>query len=371
MKDRLKRFIARHVFHPLEGMILGDWWRLLRQHRFAIDVQYWPRAVVQTAVSLSNSVTARVEQRRYGSQAEAAHVQTPLFILGHYRSGTTHLHNLIALDPQFAFPTFFQVLNPHTFLTTERWAAPMADRLLVRRRYQDEMAQGAGVPSEDEVALCTMTGLSSYMAWYFPKGEVDYDLYMTFRDVPDQEIARWGDSLTTFLKKLTLRYGRPLVLKSPPHTARIRLLLGLFPDARFVHIHRDPYVVFRSERHTIRSVQPFFRFQEGPVPDGDDRILGVYNEMYDAYFAQRGLIPEGRLCDVGYEELEREPVAVVGAMYQALGLKGFEGLRPRLESYLASIAGYRKNQLDDLPEPLRQRIAHEWGRSFDEWDYKR
>jgi hypothetical protein len=52
-------------------------------------------------------------------------------------------------------------------------------------------------------------------------------------------------------------------------------------------------------------------------------------------------------------------------------MTGFEGLRPRLESYLASIAGYRKNRPDDLPEPLRHRIAHEWGRSFDEWSYER
>ena len=170
MTDRLKDFIARHVFHPLQGMTLGDWWSLLRRHRFAIDPPHWPRALVQTAVSASNSVGARIERMRFGRRIEAARVQAPLFILGHYRSGTTHLHNLLALDPQFAAPTFFQVLNPHTFLTTERWAAPVADRLVVRRRYQDEVALGAGVPSEDEFALCTMTGLSPYMAWYFPRG---------------------------------------------------------------------------------------------------------------------------------------------------------------------------------------------------------
>jgi omega-hydroxy-beta-dihydromenaquinone-9 sulfotransferase len=371
MSKRLKDFLARHVFHPLEGMTLGDWWALLRRHRFAIDLRHWPRALVQTALSASNSVNARIEQRRFGRQIEAVQVHAPLFILGHYRSGTTHLHNLLALDPQFAAPNFYQVLNPHTFLTTERWAAPVAEKLVVRRRYQDKVALGAGVPSEDEVALGTMTGLSPYLGWYFPKAKSDYDHYLTFRGIPDRDIARWECALTTFLKKSTLKLGRPLVLKSPPHTARIRRLLGLFPDARFVHIHRDPYEVFRSTRHMIRSVQPVFRLQVCPPPDGDDAILDIYTEMYDAYFEQRGLIPKGRHCEVGYEDLEHDPIGVVGVIYESLGLAGLDDVSPSLEGYLTSIEGYRKNKHMELPEPLRSRIAHEWGRSFEEWGYAR
>ncbi|HKI19004.1 MAG TPA: sulfotransferase [Isosphaeraceae bacterium] len=371
MAEKVKDFIGRYVFHPLQGMTLGDWWAVLRRHRFAIDLQHLPRALVQTAFSISNSVNARIELRRFGRRIEAARVETPLFILGHYRSGTTHLHNLLALDPQFAAPTLFQVLNPHTFLSTERWVAPVADRLIGRRRCQDEMAQSTGVPSEDEFALCTMTGLSPYMGWCFPGDGVDYGRYLTFRGVTDEEVARWEHALTTFLKKLTVRFGRSLVLKSPPHTARIRLLLGLFPDARFVNIHRNPYVVFRSERHTIRVAQPFYHLRDGPIQDSDDRIISVYTEMYDAYFEERGLIPEGRLCDVAFEDLEREPVGVIGSIYESLGLSGFEELRPRLEGYLASIAGYRKNRHDELEEPLRRRIAQDWSRSFDEWGYER
>lgn len=370
MSEQIKDFIARHVFHPLEGMTFGDWWVVLRRHRFTIDPPQWPRALIQTALSASNSLVSTIERWRYGDRIEAARVEAPLFILGHYRSGTTHLHNLLALAPNFAAPTFFHVLNPHTFLSTERWAAPVADRLIARRRYQDELAQGAAVPSEDEVALCTMTGLSPYMAWYFPTGEVDYGRYLTFRDAQDGEIGRWRHALMAFLKKLTVRYARPLALKSPPHTARIRLLLGLFSDARFVHIHRDPYVVFGSTRHMIRAVQPIFRLQECPTPDGDHRILSVYTEMYAAYFDERSVIPEGRHCEVSYEDLERQPVGVVRSIYEALGLSGFEDLRPRLEAYLGTIAGYRRNRHDELPEPLRRRIALEWGRSFDEWGYE-
>lgn len=371
MTARFKSFIARHVFLPLEGMTLGEWWRLLRRHRFAVDPPHWPRALVQTALSASNSVNSWVETRRFGRRIGATRVESPLFVLGHYRSGTTHLHNLLALDPGFAAPTFFQVLNPHTFLTTERWAAPIADRLVVRRRFQDEVALGAGVASEDEVALGAMTGLSPYLAWYFPRDGAGYSRYLTFRDVAGDDVDRWGRALTTFLKALTVKHGRPLVLKSPPHTARVRLLLELFPDARFVHIHRNPYDVFRSTRHLIRAVQPVFQLQRCPPLDSDDTILGVYTEIYDAYFGQRGLIPEGRLTDVGFEELERDPVGVVGSVYESLGLAGFDGLRPRLEAYLGSISGYRKNRLDGLPEPTKRRIADEWGRSFDEWGYGR
>ena len=233
------------------------------------------------------------------------------------------------------------------------------------------MALGAGLPSEDEFAICAMTGLSPYMGWCFPGDGTDYDRYLTFRDAHESEIICWKDALTTFLGKVTVRYGRPLVLKSPPHTARIRLLLGLFPDARFVHIRRDPYVVFRSTRHMIRAAQPLYHLREGPLQDGDDRIITVYNEMNDAYFEQRSLIADGRFCEVAFEDLEREPVGVIRSVYEALGLPGFEDLRPRLEAYLGSIVGYRKNRHDELPEPLRRRIAHEWGRSFDEWGYGR
>ena len=288
-----------------------------------------------------------------GDRIEATRVEAPLFILGHYRSGTTHLHNLLALDPQFAAPTFFQVLNPHTFLTTERLAAPLADRLVVRRRYQDEMALGAGVPSEDEVALCTMTGLSPYMGWYFPRGGADYDRYLTFRGVPDEEVARWGHALTTFLKKLTLRYGRPLVLKSPPHTARIRLLLGLFPDARFVHIHRDPYVVFRSTRHMIRAVQPVFRLQECPTPDGDDAIISVYTEMYDAYFERAGPDPRGAALRGRPTRIWSESRwAWSGRSTRPWGCRDSRTSGPDWRATSGRSPAIARTGIDELPEPL-------------------
>ncbi|QDV37530.1 sulfotransferase family protein [Tautonia plasticadhaerens] len=369
----MRDFLSRHLFSPLQGMTAGAWATTLRQNRLAVGPPYWPRAAFQSAVVPFNSAIARLENAVHGRAVEATRVEPPLFILGHWRQGTTHLHNLLARDPQFAYPTLYQTLYPRTFLTTEGLVPRLGRPLLMRQRPHDHVALDFGVPNEDEIALVNDSGRSPYLAWAFPRHAASYDRFLTLREATGDEVAAWKASLLRFLKKLTLRHGRPLVLKSPPHTARIRLLLGLFPDARFVHIRRDPYEVFRSTRHMVATTMRYWRLQEAP-PGGEDeegRILRIYREMYDAYFEQRGLIPAGNLCEVAYEDLERDPIGQVGAIYDALGLPGFEAARPRLEVYLGSIAGYLKNSHLGLPEPLRRRIARDWERNFEAWGYPR
>jgi hypothetical protein len=73
--ERFKDFISRHVFYPLQGMTFGTWWALLRRHRFAFDLKHLPHALVQTAISGSNSVNARIEWARIGRRIEAAQVR--------------------------------------------------------------------------------------------------------------------------------------------------------------------------------------------------------------------------------------------------------------------------------------------------------
>src|SRR4051812_43431575 len=93
----MREFLSRHLFSPLQGMRFSTWWSFLRQNRFAVDFRYWPRAAFQTGNSLNNSLIATWENARWSKKLETVQVQPPLFILGHYRSGTTHLHNLLSM----------------------------------------------------------------------------------------------------------------------------------------------------------------------------------------------------------------------------------------------------------------------------------
>jgi hypothetical protein len=356
----------------LAGICAEDWRCLLRDNRYAVDAVYWHRAAAITLLSFVNSLYRRQEERRFGPELEKVRItRAPLFVLGHWRSGTTHLHNLLALDSdQFAYPNTYQVVNPHTFLTTEEVNTRRFAFLVPPKRVMDNMALGFRSPQEDEFALLLTCFRSLYLGISFPRREEHYAKYLTFRDAAPAEIAQWQAALLRFAKKLSFKYGdKALVFKSPPHTARIRLLLEVFPGARFVHIHRNPYVVFRSFQHYFDTAM-WYTYLQRPDLDGvDRRILDRYNVLHDAFFEARRLIPPAQYHELAFEDLERDPLAQMRLLYQKLALPGFDNVRPKLQRYLRSIEDYRKNRYDELPAPVRQAVATSWRRSFEEWGY--
>jgi hypothetical protein len=350
------------------GITAGDWLALLRENRFAVDPPYWWRAAVITLGSLGNSLVRRREQAAFGPSVAGTRVEPPVFVLGVWRSGTTHLQNLLAIDSQLATPNWYQVSYPHTFLSTEAMASRLGGFFVPERRLQDNMKFGFGLPAEEEMALCVATPLSPMLSWVFPRRADHYDRYLTLRGVAEAEIVAWKAALLAFVKKLAWKYCKPLVLKSPAHTGRIRLLLDVFPEARFVHIHRNPYAVFQSASHTTQALVQYFALQR-PALDVEGRTIRDYRAIYDAFFEDAGLIASSRFHEVGFEDLERDPVDQMRGVYEALGLPDFGAVEPALVRYVGTLSGYRKNTYPEIPPATRDRIAHEWRRCFEAWGY--
>ena len=357
---------VRHNY--LAGITAGNWWRLVRENRF--DPIYGPRAAFITLASWMNSVFWRKEQRLFSDAVAEVKIPPPLFILGHWRTGTTLLHNLLAQDnDHFAYVNTYQAVNPQTFLYTEEVNTRRYAWLVPPNRPMDNMALSFQAPQEDEFAPCLMSLRSLYLGISFPRREEHYSQYLAFRHVPAAEVDEWKAAWRWFLQKMTFKYHRPLVLKSPPHTARIRLLLEMFPEARFVHIHRNPYAVFQSFRHYFDTATWYTYLQRPDLSGIEDRLLRRYTALYDAFFTERKLIPDGRFHEVRFEELERDLVGQMRRLYEKLGLPDFEALQPKLQRYADSLAGYRKNEFSELDAPRRKKIACAWQRSFDEWHY--
>lgn len=349
------------------GTTFGDWLRVLGENRFAVDFKYWPRAGVITCNSLFNSLMRFCEVRRYGAEIASTSVEPPLFVLGIWRSGTTHLHNLLGRDQRFAFPTTYEVLYPHTFLTTERAGSRVMQWMMPATRPMDNVRNGVREPQEDEFALVAC-GLSFMLGLLiFPRSRHPYQRLLTLCDATVEELERWKAAFVQFLQKLTYKYRRPLILKSPAHTGRLGVLLDLFPNARFVHIHRDPYAVFQSTVHTWHVVKKFWGLQADEVSEA--RVLQDYVQVYDAFFAQRHRLTEQNFCEVRFEELERDPIGQLKLVYKSLGLGDFDRVEPALGEYVRSLDGYSRNSFPAMSPQMRERVASAWSRSFEEWGY--
>src|SRR5262245_28668779 len=333
----------------LLGISLGDLIGLLAQNRFQVPLRYWPKAAFAGWASLITSSFRRLEEAVYSRRLAKQPVPPPIFIIGHWRSGTTHLHNLLSVDPRFAYANFSQLSIPHSFLLGEWLLAAGSGMFLSPDRMGiDKVALNTQVPWEEEFALCLMTFCSPYMSWVFPQRSDYYDRYLTFRGVPPAEVEIWKSAFVKLLQKFSLKYQRPMVLKSPPNTGRIRLILEMFPDARFIHIHRDPYVVYQSTRHLHQKCMEHYALQQPDPTTQHRRVIRQYSEMVEAYFEERSLIPEGRFCELAFSNLEADPVCEVRRVYEKLGLPDFAVVEPALKKYVASLSGYKKNSHVEL-----------------------
>lgn len=349
------------------GSSFTDWLNTLKRNRYAVDVRYWPRLAFITLNSVLNSICRYWENFRYAAKIEQTSVPPPLFILGIWRSGTTHLHNLFAQDERFAYPNTYEVFYPHSFLCTEAWNSFILRWFFPEVRPMDNVKYGVAEPQEDEFALLA-SGLSPMIGTQaFPRTGAYYRRFLSFRQASLAEVTLWKSTFYWFLRKLTFKYRRPLVLKSPAHTCRIKVLLELFPDAKFVHIHRHPYDVFQSSVNMLRKSKPFLTLQF--CDDDIEKIIQDYTEVYAAFFEQRHMIPMENFSELAFEQLEKDPIGELERVYRELGLPDFAFVKQKMDSYVKSLEGYSKNHFPALSDDMRGRLSHEWGRSFEEWDY--
>lgn len=370
MANKLKhRWSISHNY--MTGITFGKWMKLLASVKFHISAAYWHRAIVITIASIANSGFSIWEEIRFGKSIKEVEItKPPLFILGHWRSGTTLLHDLLSQDEkQFQFANTYQVVNPLTFLTTENFITRLFPGLVPPKRPMDNMSLKFTSPQEDEFAPLLMTLQSVYIGISFPRQTAKYEKYLSFKDVPSTQTQKWKEAFKYFCQKLSLNDSRSLLLKSPPHTGRIKTILEVFPDAKFIHIHRDPYRVFQSQRHFFDTAGWYTYLQKPDLDVIDEGILARHETMYDAYFQDLPLIEQGRHCDIRFDELEADPVGTIAKVYEQLSLDGYEHLKPKLDQYVASLDGYKKNEFSTLDQATRKIVATRWKRSFKSGNY--
>jgi omega-hydroxy-beta-dihydromenaquinone-9 sulfotransferase len=351
------------------GMPLSVWLGLLGEHRARASFTKWGLVATVTMAAAFNSIMGPLSEARFRRRLrDRPATEPPLFIVGHWRSGTTLMHELVMLDDRCCCPNTYECFAPGHFLLTEDVLTRLLFWIIPRQRPMDDVAAGWDRPQEDEFALMNLGAPSPYRRMAFPVTSPDHPEALDLETLSPEDLERWKQSLHRFLDMLAVRDPRRPVLKSPPHTARVGVLAGMFPEARFLHVVRDPFVVIPSTLRLWRSLHDVQSLQVDRGESLERYVFAAFEEMHAAFERDRERLAPGQLHEVRYEDLVADPLAVLEESYGRLGLGDFAHVRPALERQAESMKRYRTNTYRHDPR-LAGEIARRCRGVIDRYGY--
>ena len=358
---------------PINTLVGADWktFNAITKGR-EIDAAYKGKYRLTKAVCRLLSTLAPLQNGRYEKRLASQPLEhDPVFILGHWRSGTTFVHNVFSCDKHFGYNTTYQTVFPHLMMWGQPFFKKNMSWLMPDKRPTDNMELAVDLPQEEEFALANMMPYTYYNFWFLPKYQQEYaDKYLLFDDITEKELKVFEEVFIKLIKiSLWNTNGTQFLSKNPPHTGRVKELVKMFPNAKFIYLMRNPYTVFESTRSFFtNTIQPL-KLQDISNDEIEKNILSIYAKLYHKYEADKSCIPAGNLMEVKFEDFEADAMGMTEQIYRGLSIPGFAEARNDIEKYVGGKKGYKNNKYkyDDRTVQL---VQDNWNFALEQWKYE-
>lgn len=328
----------------LVGIKTKKLFKLLSKNKISFRPKYIVRLLFIIQNAFWSSIFSKRENRKVNSKINDISLpQDPVFIIGHWRTGTTYLQKLMSFDENFVTPTLFQTFIPEGFVNSYRFYKPIMKYALGENRPFDNMKAGMDEPQEDEFALLRLSGYSPLNDLIFPA-----DNKYFLNDIKDftpknSSLKKWESSMDFFYKKLSYIYNKRLLVKNPFHSMRIDLLREKFPEAKFIHIYRNPFDVVPSTVKMWSIVGSNNELNGKWKSPSCSEVAEFYKRLLTKVDDDLKKLPSGSYTEVSFEEIEKDPVAAIKNIYDSLGLEYSDEYLERIKKFADNNKDYQKN----------------------------
>jgi hypothetical protein len=324
---------------PVSILIGSSPWNILHVIKgYRIDFRYYPKFLLSFLISLIFEVMnlwERIVEKKILRNIIIE--EPPLFIIGFWRSGTTLLHSMLCQDKRAGYVTTFQGVFPNLVLTQKKWLKKFTNTILPKNRPFDGYAMDMDFPQEEDFAMMSLQPRSIYKMFYFPRDYNDiYNKELHFEDLPETERNHWKKKYRSLIyKSMKNTGGVRFISKNPCNIFRVRTLMKIYPDARFIFIYRNPYSVVESLYRFANEVLPGSELQhlEGGIPR--EYFARLYRDSLHEYLNVRKTIKPGHLIEIRYEDFKNNPLGIIKDIYSKFNMPGIKEALPRMESYLS------------------------------------
>ena len=358
------------LLHPLSGAhpatYIKQW---IRNFPLSLRSTHIRLIAVLAIIVRSPKIVAEHLKLRRGMAAQKLD-RGPVFVIGHWRSGTTHLHNLLSQDPNFGWLNFAEAgmpLDCNGKFKAGRW---FMRKSMPKTRGMDAVSISPNTPQEEELALGNMYTLSFFNTFYFPsKLMTHYREGVLLEGISAGKLDKFASTYRYLVRKFThLSGGKLMLFKNPANTARIAFLRKQFPNAKFIHIVRNPFEVYASTQKLWQSMFQSLALQKFEDIDTHPRTLEIYETMMKRFLVERAEIPDEDFIELRFEDLESDPVAELTKIYDKFSLPDKEAGLDKIRAYSDSIKGYQRSRYQ-LPSSVLEEIRERWAFTIDHWGY--
>ena len=336
-----------------------------------VDRNYRTKYRLTRLVSAILTPMYKINDRKASRLPAVDGVEDPVFIIGHWRSGTTFIHNVLSKDPQFGYCSTYQTVFPHLMLCGRPFFRWCMKTVMPDSRPTDSLELNPDQPQEEEFAFTNMTSCSYYHFWMFPRHIAEYrHKYLLMEDLSADELDEFKRCQKSMIDTALHVSGKKRFLsKNPPHTGRVKELLELYPNAKFIYMMRNPFTVYKSTMSFIKNTIKTLQLQDISEDELERQIVETYSELYDKYESEKHLIPEGHLVEVRFEDFERDPLAEAEEIYAKLGLGDFQSVKPLMAAYVGEKKGFKKNKYQ-YDEHTVSTVREHWHKAVEQWGYE-
>lgn len=360
--------LRKHPIQNLTDKLVQH--RAFSRRNFSRIAVFYAKLILQEPFRILERVNYANKLRNYRLQKD------PVFIIGHWRSGTSFLQYLLSRDPLFGYMNKFQVVFPDLFLYSETFLKSLAERIpkslnLIRDAKNMSVNLELDSPSEIEIALtCMMSPASLHWGHIFPNQAWEYfNKYLFLETASNSDIQQLEYDYHHLIKKVSLKnQGKQVLIKSPGNTSRINKLLELYPNARFIYIHRNPYDVFYSSKKLWYTLLDNLALQNMTKHQMELIIIRTYKKLIQKYLRQREQVPEGQLVELRFDDFISDPVKELSSVYEQLHLDGFTKAEPLFHQFLKNKAEATSSSYT-YEERIINMVNKNWEFAFKEWDY--
>ncbi len=275
----------------------------------------------------------------------------PVVIAGLPRSGTTHLHNLLAAAPTFRSLPYWESVEPFP-LPTEVGLVP--DPRIGR---MDVAVQVMNTLMPHFALMHEMTTEHAHEEIQLLANDFSTMLMDTLADVPRWSDYYWSrdqtpsyEYLATQLKALQfLRGGRRWILKSPQHLGQLPVLDKVFPGVVVAFTHRDPVPVALSMIAMIAYSERMHR-DTVDVASIANRWVDRLGQLLEGCVRDRHVIGPERSVDIRFDDFLADELGTAERLYALAGEPFDDSARGAITDYLAEHRRGRLGRVATSPE---------------------